>query len=78
MCGDFGLVALNSTASAALWNKAGPASRCAIGADGTVAALVSGAVVAIGQDGKLYFTGTSAGGTGASVFARDPTLSAKA
>ncbi len=158
VCGDFGLAALNATASTVLWNKPGPASRCAISSDGTVAALVSaavvtydgtgtplgswnagsnprdiavdsasktviatgwkqddggvcsvlqvayihaysyagqlkwrdydwnkaeagdanlcadtrGAVVAIGHDGKLYFAGTSAGGTGASIFARDP------
>ncbi|NJL26349.1 MAG: hypothetical protein HC897_00015 [Thermoanaerobaculia bacterium] len=31
-----------------------------------------GEVVAIGQDGKLYFAGTINGGTGASIFSRDP------
>ncbi|GAB4212266.1 MAG: hypothetical protein OHK0022_47850 [Roseiflexaceae bacterium] len=47
------------------WNKSqvGAANICAD---------TRGERVAIGRDGKLYFAGTINGGTGASIFARDP------
>jgi fibronectin type 3 domain-containing protein len=153
VCGDFGVVLLNSTASEALWNaNPGSGKRCAVGSDGTAAVLlddgtisvydsnggalgtweVSGSAqndialdaassqvfvtgynqvsgnlqlprlrawnyngelqwisydfdsapglgadtrgerIAMGRDGKLYMAGSINGGTGASVFSRDP------
>jgi hypothetical protein len=46
-------------------------SADAIGA-ANLGADTRGEVVAIGRDGKLYFAGSINGGTGASIFARDP------
>ncbi len=153
VCGDFGLAALDATASDVLWSAApGVGKRCAVGEDGTAAVLVGGTAyaydaegaplgnwavagsaqndiavdgrnklviatgftqvasklqhpfirgynysgelrwrsydfpaqvgnltadtrgerIALGRDGKLYFTGSINGGTGVSVFSRDP------
>lgn len=152
VCGDFGVAVLSSDASTLIWNaNPGTASRCALGSDGSVAALVGGAAyvynalgnplqnwniggnaqndiavaggqglviatgyvqvssnlqvafirawsydgtlrwrsydfasapglgadtrgerIAIGRDGLLYFAGSINGGTGASIFSRDP------
>jgi hypothetical protein len=46
-------------------------SASAIGAAGTNADT-RGRRVAVGRDGKIYFAGSINGGTGASIFARDP------
>lgn len=153
VCGDFGIAALDATASELLWSAApGVGKRCAVGSDGTAALLVGntayaydaeggalgnwpvagstandiavdganeqviatgftqvsgnlqhpyirgysyngdlrwrsydfpnqvdaltadtrGERIAIGRDGKLYFTGSINGGTGVSVLSRDP------
>jgi hypothetical protein len=157
VCGSFGIAVLSANAGSVLWSaNPGAASRCAIGNDGTTAALLSGVAhlyrsngsslgtwsiggsaqsdiaidagsqsaiatgytqvdgtlqvafmsawsystgalkwrsygfsqaevrgaalgadtrgmrVALGRDGKLYFAATINGGTGASIFSRDP------
>ncbi len=57
VCGSFGVALLNATASAVLWNdNPGSASRCAIGTDGTTAALVSGTVHIYAADGSVIGT----------------------
>jgi hypothetical protein len=156
VCGDFGVALLNASADSLVWSAdPGNGSRCAVGSDGTLAAIVGssayvydvggsphgnwsiggsdqsdvavytpgglviatgytqkssnlqvafirawtysgsaswtsydfsaaavdgqglgadtrGRRVAVGRDGWLYFAGTSNGGTGASIFSRDP------
>lgn len=152
VCGDFGVAALDASASTLAWSaNPGEGRRCAIGADGSVAVLVGSAAyvydkagtpratipiagsgqydiavdgvnklviasgftqvsgnlqvafmrawsydgtltwksydfpnapglgadtrgerIAIGRDGKLYFVGSINGGTGVSIFSRDP------
>lgn len=48
VCGDFGVVTLNATASEVLWNAdTASGKRCSIGADGTVAAIV-------GNEAQVY------------------------
>ncbi|MEM8533209.1 MAG: hypothetical protein AAGF95_20380, partial [Chloroflexota bacterium] len=48
VCGDFGVATLNATASEVLWNaEPGSGTRCSIGADGTVAAIV-------GSEAQVY------------------------
>ena len=57
VCGSFGVALLNATASAVLWNdNPGSASRCAIGTDGTTAALVSDTVHIYAADGSVIGT----------------------
>lgn len=44
-CGDFGIAALNSNASALIWSAdIGSTARCAVGSDGTAAALTGNTV----------------------------------
>lgn len=50
-CGAFGVAVLNADASAVQWHAAAPTERCAIAADGTVAALGGGAARTYGPAG---------------------------
>lgn len=71
VCGDFGVALLNADASAAAWSAApGSASRCAVGSDGVVAALVGGSAFVYASDGALL-KNWSIGGNGQSDLAVD-------
>lgn len=54
VCGDFGIAALDPAASSVLWSAApGAGKRCAVGSDGTAAALVGNTAYAYGDAGAL-------------------------
>lgn len=54
VCGDFGVAALDATASSVRWNATpGAASRCAVGSDGTVAVLVGNSAHVYSNTGAL-------------------------
>lgn len=54
VCGDFGIAALDATADHLRWHYAdGPGRRCAIGADGTSAALIGNEALVFSSSGTL-------------------------
>lgn len=64
VCGDFGIAVLNASANAVAWNaNPGTGSRCAIGQDGTVAVLVSGAAHVYNATGTPIQNWSIAGST---------------
>lgn len=70
-CGNVGVALLNSAASAALWSYSpGVGSRCALGDDGTVAALVGDMVYVYGAAGNVLGS-WAVGGTSRSDIAVD-------
>jgi hypothetical protein len=61
-CGDFGIAALDATASDLLWSAApGAGKRCALGADGTAAVLAGNVIYAYDRAGALLGSWTVAG-----------------
>ncbi|MGQ9549513.1 MAG: hypothetical protein ACUVWS_12865 [Roseiflexus sp.] len=65
VCGDMGVARLSADATSVIWSASpGDATRCAVGADGVVAALVGNTVFVYDQNGALTnnwtATGTSA------------------
>lgn len=70
-CGSFGVALLDPTASAALWSyNPGVGSRCALGDDGTLAALIGGTVYVYSTAGSLLGS-WAVGGTSRSDIAID-------
>ena len=62
VCGSFGVALLDSTASHALWSASpGVGSRCALGDDGTVAALVGSTAAVYNAAGTLLGSWTIGG-----------------
>lgn len=62
VCGAFGVALLDGSAGAALWSATpGSVSRCAVGGNGTVAALVGNAVFVYGADGAILGNWTVGG-----------------
>ena len=64
VCGDMGIARLNASATAVIWSAApGNATRCAIGADGVVAALAGASVSIYDGNGALIGSWTVTGTT---------------
>jgi hypothetical protein len=62
VCGDFGVVVLSADASRLVWNATpGAVTRCAIGIDGTTAALSGGNVYIYGATGQALGSWNVAG-----------------
>ncbi|MCB0032871.1 MAG: hypothetical protein KDE51_02535 [Anaerolineales bacterium] len=62
ICGDFGLAVLNPTAETLQWHASiGTVGRCAVGADGTVAALLNGTVYTYDHTGAALNNWTVSG-----------------
>jgi hypothetical protein len=64
VCGDMGIARLNASATAVIWSATpGNATRCAIGADGVVAALTGASVSVYDGNGALIGSWTATGTT---------------